>query len=187
MRRFYWTGTEGLWKCRTSCIIYERRLILRLNICWFVKSTNRRSRSHPDVSERPAPNPPAHLIDENISCATRTAWRRRRRRRGGERSGMKVSFQERRLFISVCFSLCAFSPQTANERVKRDGDAHSTHVLYETTRQSIKNTFVQIQITISDLWLWNFCSYNVNWEIWLKVPHYDILSSFIYIAHLKTV
>lgn len=141
MRRFCWTGTAGLWECRTSCIIYERRLILRLNICWFVKSTNGRSRSRPDVSERLAPNPPAHLIDENIPRATRMARRRRRRRRrGGERGGMKVSFQERRLFISVCFSLCAFSPQTANERVTRDGDAHSTHVLYETTGQSIKKT-----------------------------------------------
>lgn len=39
------------WRTAVFCIIYEQQHILRLNICWFVKSTNSRSCSRLHVSE----------------------------------------------------------------------------------------------------------------------------------------
>lgn len=65
------------WRTAVFCIIYEQQHILRLNICWFVKSTNSRSCSRLHVSEHSAQNTSAHLIDENTPRVTRTAWPKR--------------------------------------------------------------------------------------------------------------
>lgn len=96
-RWWWWTGTEGPWAQKPSCIIYERRVahleIKHLLIC--------------QKHKQKVPLTPAFTFNW---------WEHSRRDPARKRhAAMKVSFQERLLFISVCFSLCAVSPQTETE------------------------------------------------------------------------
>lgn len=133
----YWGWVQTRWETvGPACIIYETWRILRLNICWFVKSTNMRSCSSPwHRSTADRKNTVAHLIDEKsgwwpeprrVPLLPRSDGGRRKR--GEDRGGVRIRRDGIGLKVTACqsertvsrkdppphicagLSLCSFSP-----------------------------------------------------------------------------